>query len=128
MTQLIKKIDWKEFFERISHDFLDWETSIQIMSDETGAQVLSQGLSFNGMTFDQKHGLNKMEFAIGMGTQYHQTHNIADPQKVAFEPHGPGPGGTLDIEDAAGTKTLINFIQPMPMLVEYVKSELLSIR
>ena len=126
MTEFINKIEWKDFFDRISRDFLDWETSVQVMSDNSGAQVLSAGLPFNGMTFDEKHGRNKMELAIGMGTEQHQTHNIDDPQKVAFEPSGRGPGGTLDIEDGEGTKTLINFIQPMPLLVEYVKSEILT--
>lgn len=126
MTELIKKTEWTEFFERISRDFLDWETSVQVMSDDTGAQVMSAGLPFNGMTFDEKHGRNRMELAIGMGTEQHQNHNIDDLQKVAFEPSGRGPGGTLDIEDGAGTKTLINFIQPMPLMVEYVKSEILT--
>ncbi len=126
MTQQIMKIEWKDFFDRISRDFLDWETSVQVMSENTGAQYLSEGLPFNGMTFDDRHGASRMEFAIGMGSAHHLTHNISDPQKVAFQPSGRGPGGTLDIEDGTGTKTLINFIQPMPLLIEYVKSEILS--
>lgn len=127
MTQVIQKTEWKDFFDRISHTYLEWETSVQVMSDDTGAQILSEGLPFNGMTFDESHGHNDMEVAIGMGTENHQTHNISDPRKVAFEPSGHGAGGTLDIEDASGTKTLINFIQPMPVLVEYVKSEILTV-
>ena len=125
MTQVIGEVEWKIFFDRISHDFLDWETSVHVMNVETGAQILSEGLPFNGMTFDESHGHNQMEVAVGMGTECHHTHNISDPRKVAFEPSGRGPGGTLGIEDASGTKTLINFIQPMPMLVEYVRSEIL---
>jgi hypothetical protein len=127
MTELIKKMEWKDFFCRISRDFLDWETSIEVMSENAGARILSEGLPFNGMTFDEKHGLDQMEVAIGIGTDHHHTHNISDPRKVAFEPSGRGSGGTLDIEDASGTTTLINFIQPMPVTVEYVKSEILTI-
>ena len=127
MTQEIQKKEWKDFFDKISHTFLDWETSVQVMSDDSGAQMLSEGLPFNGLTYDESHGHHVMEVAIGVGTEYHQTHNINDPQKVAFEPSGRGSAGTLDIEDATGTKTLINFIQPMPVLVEYVKSEILTV-
>lgn len=127
MTQQIQKAQWSEFFDRISHDFLDWETSVQIMSSDTGVQTLSSGLPFSGLTFDEKHGHNVMELSMGFNNQNHQSHNITDPQTVAFEPSGHGPGGTLDIEDKAGTKTLINFLNPMPVLVEYVKSEILTL-
>jgi hypothetical protein len=33
----------------------------------------------------------------------------------------------LDIEDERGTKTLVRFIQPFPVLVEYVKTEMVGI-
>jgi len=127
MTQEIRKAEWKEFFDRISQDFLDWETSVQVLNDETGAQMLSERLPFNGMTYDDKHGHNVMELNVGFGTKNHHTHNINEPRAVAFEPNGRGPGGTLDIEDGSGTKTLVSFLNPMPVLVEYVKSEILTI-
>ncbi len=127
MTQKIEKAEWSEFFDRISQDFLDWETTVQVMSDATGAQTLSNGLPFNGLTYDEKHGHNTMELNVGFGTDNHQTHNIRDARSVAFEPSGRGPGGTLDIEDMSGTKTLVNFLNPMPVLVEYVKSEILTL-
>ncbi|MBP6002238.1 MAG: DUF5335 family protein [Pyrinomonadaceae bacterium] len=127
MTQKIQKADWADFFNRISQDFLDWETSVQVLGHDSGAQMLSEGLPFNGMTYDNKHGHNSMELNVGFGTDNHQTHNIDEPQEVAFEPNGRGPGGTLDIEDRSGNKTLVSFLHPMPMLVEYVKSEILTI-
>jgi len=125
MTQVIQKAQWKDFFDRISRDFLDWETSVQVMNDEAGVQTLSAGLPFSGLTFDEKHGHNVMELTMGFSNDNHQSHNITDPMTVAFEPSGHGPGGTIDIEDGSGTKTLINFLNPMPVLVEYVKNEVL---
>jgi Family of unknown function (DUF5335) len=127
MTQEIGKTEWKDYFDRISKTFLDWETYVQVISDDTGSQMLSEGLPFNGATYDTGHGRDIMALSIGAGTQNHQTHNIKDPNKVAFEPSGHGPGGTLDIEDASGTKTLINFIRPMPGLAKYARNEVLKV-
>jgi hypothetical protein len=127
MTNEIKKIEWKDFFDRVSRELVDWETSVQILNADTGAQVLSSGLPFNGITFDDKHENGTIEFSIGNGTENHQTHNIPDPLKVAFEPSSVGLGGTLDIEDASGTKTLISFLRSMPMFVQYVAGEMISV-
>jgi hypothetical protein len=127
MTQIIQRKEWKDFLDRISHDLLDWETSVEIMSVDSGAQILSEGLPFNGITYDDRHGHDVMEVGVGSGRAFHQTHNIDHPKKVAFEPTGRGPGGTLDIEDETGTKTLVSFLHPMPVLIEYVKSEILRV-
>jgi hypothetical protein len=125
MTTVIRELEWKEFFDRISRDFLDWETSVAVTRDGAVSTLLYQGLPFNGMTFDNRHGHENMEVAIGVGSDRSQTHSIRDPRKIAFE--SSGTGGTLGIEDASGATTRIDFIQPMPVLVEYVKSEILTI-
>lgn len=128
MTQVIKKQEWKGFFDQISYDFLDWETSVQIMSDVIGARVLSDGLPFNGITYDDKQGHDQMDLAVGAKVAFRQTHSIEHPLRVIYEPAKRGSGGTLDIEDASGTKTLIEFRhrpRPTQMLVEYVRSEVL---
>ncbi len=125
MTQLIKKQDWKGFFDRISYDFLDWETSVRIMSDVSEARVLSDGLPFNGITYDDKQGHDQMDVTIGADLARHQMHSIEHPLNVTYEPAKRGSGGTLDIEDASGTKTHIEFRRPIHMLIEYIRSEVL---
>ena len=108
MTKEIKKEDWKKFFDELSREQRDAETSVQVLSDEIGAQVLSAGLPFVGLTFDEKGGESKIELIVGKGTENHQTHNIINPKIVAFE-SADGKLGTLDIEDESQTKTLIKF-------------------
>ena len=125
MTQVIKKQDWKGFFDRISSDFMDWEATVELLNDNIGARVLNDGLLFSGITYDDRSGSDRMELRMGIDIDHHQTHNIEHPQTVLFEPSNSGSGGMLDIEDSDGAKTLIEFRRPKPMLVEYVKSEIL---
>ena len=127
MTSEIQRFEWKVFFDKLSRDAADWETRILVLNDREGAQVLSEGLPFNGVTFDDKGGKMAVELLIGSGTANHQTHNIEEPIRVAFEPKGKVPAGTLDIEDAGGTTTLIKLMRPMPVLTEYASSDLVAV-
>jgi hypothetical protein len=46
---------------------------------------------------------------------------------VAYERDLVFPGGTLDIEDASRTKTLVRFIHPMPVLAEYRETDMIAL-
>ena len=127
MTRELDRSEWKEFFEGISRNLADWETTIHVLNQGSGAQILSQGLPFNGLTFEEKRGKRMVELSVGSATANHQTHNIANPTKVAFAGRGSGPAGTLDIEDASGTTTLITFIQPRRSLIEYGRTDMIAI-
>ena len=127
MTTQIEKLDWKDFFDHLSRDLDGWETLIEVFSNDVGAQVISQGLPFHGLTVEDKDGESTIELIVGTTTGSHQTHNIANAVKVAFEGTGVGPSGILDIEDASGTKTLIRFVQPFPVLLECVNTEFVRV-
>ena len=127
MTTVIHEEIWKEFFDELSRAKLDWETQVQVLSDETGAQVLSAGLPLVGITFDTKDDEKKIEIIVGSGTENHQTHNIFNPKFVAFEDAEGKTESTLDIEDADGTKTLIKFTQPLPAVIDYAEIEAISV-
>ena len=79
-------------------------------------------MRFHGLTFNDENGKETIELSVGSGKANHQTHNITEPIKAAFEASGLGPAGTLDIEDSSGTKTLISFIQPLPVQVKHASS------
>ena len=127
MTTQIKHSEWKDFFDNLSRDLDGWETRIEIFGNDVGAQVISSGLPFHGLTLEEKDGESTIELRVGNGMETHQTHNIANAVRVEFEGRGVGPGGILDIEDSLGTKTLIKFIQPFPVLVEYVNTDMVAI-
>lgn len=123
MTNEIPKKDWKQFFDDLSREKLDWQTKIEVMNNETGAQILTEGLALGGLTFENEEGQERIEVMVGSGTENHQTHNIFEPEKVYFRRADDRQIGTVEIEDASGTKTLVHIIQPMPVLVEYVETE-----
>ena len=123
MTNEIPKHEWKQFFDELSREKLDWQTKIEVMNDETGAQILTEGLPLGGLTFDDKDGQERIEVIVGSGTENHQTHNILEPQKVYFRRADDRQVIMVEIEDAGGTKTLVHIIQPMPVLVQYVETE-----
>jgi len=110
MTQEIQKGDWRSFFDKLSKEKFGWETNVRVLSDATGANMLSEGMPFNGITYEENEEGISIEILTGKSADRHDSHTITDPQKVAFEPDPSGKGGTLDIEDAAGTKTLVSFL------------------
>ncbi len=127
MTREIPKNAWKDYFDELGRSMIDRETSVQVLSPDVGAQILSDGLPFIGLTYDE-NGAGTIELAVGSAPDAHHTHYIGVPAKVAFEADADGLTGTLDIEDAAGVKTLIHFDRKIPVLAPYVKSELMAAR
>lgn len=128
MTREIPKEQWKEFFDNLSRDLDGWETRVEIVNNDVGAQVLCEGLPFHGLTAEtDRTGEFTIELSVGAGADYHQTHTVTTPFKVSFKGAGVGPGGVLDIEDAAGAKMLITLIQPFPVLLEYETTEIVSV-
>lgn len=126
MTTVIHKENWKEFFDQLSREKLDWETTIQVLSEETGAQFLSSGLPFAGLTYDEKDDESKIEVIVGSDTEHHQTHNIFNPKFAAYESVEEKNEFTLDIENSDGTKTLIKFTEPLPAVVNRSDTEAVS--
>jgi hypothetical protein len=124
MTTQIKREEWKSFFDDLSRDLAGWQTVVEIFSDNVGAQILAEGLPFAGLTYEDSDDKPSIELTLGEERENHQTHSIVNPQLVAFEGTGVGPAGVLDIEDDAGTKTLIKFVQPFPVLAEYEEAEI----
>ncbi len=110
MTNEIPKQEWKQFFDDLSREKLDWQTKIEVMNEETGAQILTEGLPLSGLTFEDREGKEAIEIMVGSGTEHHQSHNISEPSKVYFRHSDDKQVGTIEIEDGIGTKTLVHLI------------------
>ena len=122
----IVKEDWPMFFESLSKRRFEWTTKVEVLESEIGDQVLTDGLPLNGMTVEKRGDRIAIDISVGENTDAHHTHNIENPVRVAFLPAETNHGDVLDIEEADGTKTLITFIEPMGILVGYVKAEMVA--
>ncbi len=120
MTDEISKQEWKGFFNAISKNYAEWQTRVEILKDDIGAQLLSEGLPLVGFTFEEKDGgKSAIEIMLGEESGVHQTHTIINPQKIFFKDSERVPGGIIEVEDKSGAKTLVRLVQPIAVLVAY---------
>lgn len=131
MTNEITRQEWKQFFDEASADYLNWQTKIEVLKDDIGAQVLSEGLPLTGLTFEEKTNgeaaRSVIEIMLGEESGAHQTHSVTNPNKVYFEENEEGaPGGTIEIEDETGAKTIVYLVQPISVLVAYEETQIVA--
>jgi hypothetical protein len=117
----IKKEKWADFFATLSKRRYEWKTRIEVLSSEMGDQVLTEGLPLNGITVDTNNDLTTIDISVGQNPDSHQTHNIQNPAKIAVLSGDDDHLDVIDIEEVDGTKTLITFIEPMGIIVEYTE-------
>jgi hypothetical protein len=118
MTELIPREEWKNFFENLSRAKEGWITSAEVMKDDIGAQILSEGLPFVGITVEEKAGRETIDFSVGTEAENHQTHSIENPSEVGFLQSEDETHSIVSIKDESGAATLIK-LQPMPAIIEY---------
>ena len=119
MTNRIPKTEWKQFFDKLSRRKSGWETTVEILSREDGAQILADRLPLAGITAEDVFGEIRIEVMIG-DSPVHQTHTISQPERVYFHRQEMNSSNLIEIEDEQGTKTLVQIIQPFPVQVAYV--------
>ena len=127
MTDQIPKQDWKQFFNELSKIKLGWQTKVEVLKDDIGAQILSNGLPFMGLMFEENPNVqNSFEIMLGEESGVHQTHTIFYPQKVFFESGETGENATLEIEDESGAKTIVYFVQPILVPAIYQETQIVA--
>lgn len=108
----LQRSEWEPFFDGLSRDLENWDTMVHVLDEVRGAQLLTEKLPFHGLTLETVGGREVIGVSVGCDSDHHCTHRIQSPTKIAYAERGRGPAGTLDIEDAAGTTTLVTFIEP----------------
>ncbi len=119
LTVEIPKDKWTEFLNDFSKRRFGWETKVEVSDKSVGDQMLSEGLTLNGVTHEDKFGNSEIEISLGESVEKHQSHTISKPVKVAYLSENDSHVGVLEIEDGKGAKTLISLIQPMPVYFGY---------
>jgi hypothetical protein len=124
MTFEIKRENWADFFTSLSKRRFGWDTRVEILKSSIGDQVMTEGLPFNGTTFESIGDVTSIDISVGESAEAHQTHNIQNPARVAYLSEESGRGEVIDIEEADGTKTLITFMEPMAIVAGYAELDI----
>lgn len=128
MINEILKPEWTNFFNTINQNYPEWQTKVEMMEDDTGAQVLMpDGLPFSGFVEYKTTQISAIQIILGEKTNARQTRTIFSPQNVFFETSENNPGGVIEIEDKRGDKTLVHLIKPIQVLAAYLKPEALAV-
>lgn len=113
MTVEVFKDEWKKFFDKISRELYQWQTSVEVVNPKSGRQTLANKLSFVGIAAEtNQNGQNQIELIIGDSPDLHQTHTIRNPLKVSYLESEKLPGRLIAIESDEGIKTFVNLQKP----------------
>lgn len=127
MKSEIKKADWTTFFDALSKRRFEWLTKVEVLKADIGDQVLTEGLPLNGITVETRGDNITIDLSVGENTDSFFTHLIKDPSNVEFVAAFGSHGDVINIEERDGTKTLIQFIEPMGIIVGYTEIESISV-
>jgi hypothetical protein len=114
-TREIPSQEWKTFFEGFSTYHKGWTVTIEVFSQEIGAQEETSEASFVGLVVEQKAGRDaNIEVMLGATADNHITHTIAEPTHVRLESEGETE--VLQIEAANQDVFLLSFHQAAPLV------------
>jgi hypothetical protein len=114
-TQEIAREEWPTFLERFSRQHEGWLASLEVLSNDIGAQFEVRDLPFAGVTVASKENSPKtMAISLGKSAEDHVTHTITEPRHVWLEQTSEGANAGLEVESADEVKVLLRFRSPVP--------------
>ena len=122
----IKKEQWTGFFVALGKRRYEWKTKIEVLNSEIGDQILTDGMPLNGITVEARGNNIAIDISVGDNTEFHLTHNILNPTRVAFLEAADNQGDVVDIEEDDGTKTLITFIEPIGIIIGFTEIKMVA--
>lgn len=111
----------EQFFDDISKKRFEWQTKVEVLKDGTGAQILSDGLPLTGFVEYDKSRIGAIQIIFGEKERVFQTRTIFNPQNIFFEKIEDKQGGTIEIDDKSGAKTMIYLTRMIESLVAYTQ-------
>lgn len=111
MTNRIPKSEWKKFFDDLSDRKSGWETTVEVLSHENGAEILAERSPLVKIKAEDFFGDFQIEIRFDDPIVYH-SYIIERPERVYFHRQEINSSNLIEIEDEQGTKTLVQIIQP----------------
>lgn len=107
MTNEIQQNEWDKFFNTFSKEHAGWNTKVEILNSDIGAQVEAQGLPFGGITYESMKGVNRIEIMVGQKPDEHISHTITNPSKIMLQTINE-TAEAIEFETDDGTKTILS--------------------
>lgn len=109
-TREIPRSEWRKFFDSFSRQHEGWLTTVEVVGGDIGDQFEATEMPLQGISADVKGSEpDAIEIAVGTGPADELTHIIPDASRVLFEQTLAGAGEGLEIESAAGERTIMRF-------------------
>ncbi|MBI2816508.1 MAG: DUF5335 family protein [Acidobacteria bacterium] len=108
-TQEIPLHDWTGFFDQFSRRHQGWRATVEVLSNEIGAELEARDSPLVGISADLKDTERSISIILGESGQHCLTHIISDPQYVRLKQTNDGIDEALAIESRDGVTTLLHF-------------------
>ena len=109
-TREIKRDEWKTFFTCFNRKHEGWLVTLEILSNEIGAQVLGRELPFEGVVIKcDVPRKEEISLILGDETDQHITHSIEQPVGVALEQTDEGEVVSLAVKAVDDVITVLRF-------------------
>lgn len=112
MSAAIERAAWSGYFKEYNKRNEARPTRLEIFG-ELGAQPLEHNLLFTGITLEEtRHDAPQLQIMLGNKTSAdmgHLTHTVTDVTRITPKEASDGSDDALEIEDSAGSRTLLSF-------------------
>ena len=110
-TREVPRDQWTLFCDAFSRQHQGWLAFVEVIGADVGAQSEADALPFAGITADTKAKESAILLMLGDTRVDHITHVVQNPARMMIERYETPDfaSDVLEIEDVAGTKTLLRF-------------------
>jgi hypothetical protein len=115
----VTRNDWTSFFDIFSKQHEGWLASLEVLSDQIGAQHEVVELPLEGISVNAEEDPGSLIISFGKTPEDHVTHTVERPRHVWINQTIEGADESIEIEEEDHQKTLLRFRSPIrPELVD----------
>jgi len=104
-TREVPREEWKAFFDELGRSEPVPRVAVEVDGEDVGAQFESESATLAAISYDDKDDV----LVVGFGDGGEQAeHLVYNPRRV-YALDRDGEPSAIEVEDAEGTKTVINF-------------------
>jgi hypothetical protein len=108
-TREIDRTEWTTFFDTFSRHYRGRAVSVEVFSEDVGAQTMARRQSLVGITAQSSPGAeDEIEIMVGDAPDAQLTHVVREPTHVRVKQPDNGEDSYVQIQSASGPDVLID--------------------